>query len=241
MVRDSTKNILKATQTSNATTVSNLPTVSSQDTTNSQNTSNILPTVSTAIKIKATARSNPTKNNQEMVADPTVRNLTIKSIMVEEVEITTWTPARDIKSKVATKNSTKAETIILVIKGIRTREVLLKMMISKDMVDKNKVQTTMVTKVIDKTTTKAQDRNSLTKSLTTTTSKKEELRCRIPKPDLNIRKTLCKKSHKVKLPSKVSVLLKLLSQQKRPKPGLSHQLKVSTTDLWLQRINSDNQ
>lgn len=241
MVRDLTKNILKATQTNNATAVSNHPTVSSQDTINSQNTSNIHPTASTAIKIKATARSSLTKNNQEMVADPTVRNHTIKSIMVAEVEITTWTPAHVIKSKVDTKNSTKAETTILVIKGIRTREVLLKMMISKDMVDKSKVQTTTVTKVIVKITTKDRDHNSPTKSLNTTISKRGELPCRIPKSGHIIRKTSRKKSLKVRLPSKVSVLLKLLSQQKKHKSGLSHQLRVSATDLWPQKINSDNQ
>ena len=236
MARDSTKNTLKATQTSKATTaLSNLPTVRSQGTTNSQSMISIPPTVSTAIKIKATARSSPTKNNQEKEADPTVRSPSIKTLMAVEVAITTWTPVHDIKSKVATKNSTKAVTKILVTKEIRTtREVLLKMMTSQDMVDKSKVQTTTVTKVIDKITTKVRDPSSLTKSLTTTTSKRGEHLCKTPKSEFSPRRTLRKKSRRFKFPSKVSVLLKLLLQQENPKSGLSHQFRVSATSLWPQ-------
>jgi len=108
VARDSTKITPKATQTNKAATaLSNLLTVRSQGTTNSRNMNSILPTVNTAIKIKATTRSNPTKNNQEMEEDPTVRNPTIKTIMVGESEKTTWTHAHDIKSKVATKSSTR--------------------------------------------------------------------------------------------------------------------------------------
>lgn len=218
MARDSTKITPKATQTNKAATaLSNLLTVRSQGTTNSRNMNSILPTVNIAIKIKATTRSNPTKNNQEMEEDPTVRNPTIKTIMVGEEEKTTWTRAHDIKSKVATKSSTRAAIKILVIREIRTKEVLLKMMTSKDMVDKSKVQATTVTKVIVKITTKVQDPSSPTKNLSTTTSKRGELQCKTLKSERSPRKTFTNPSLRVRFPNKVSVHLSILLLQENPK------------------------
>ena len=248
VARDSTKNTPTLTKTNNATTLaSSLPTVTNPNTTSSLHMVSNLAIRTTAT---ATTKSSPTKNNQEKVEDPMAKDPTTKGHLTKTITAaaeavnTTWTHALVIKSRMATKSSNTREKKILATMEISRQEVPLKWMISKDMVVKNKAKTTTVvkelvkttTKVLVKTTIKVQDLNKLTQKATIL---RKKLPCKIQKTKLS--RTLLKKRLKFRLLKKVSNRHRLLLKFKKHKSKLLyHSLKVSVTNLWLQKVSRGN-